>query len=202
MSRKKITVMQIVLCIAISVISLCSCSKTSVNSEVDAYSTTLSLDETTEKSFSEEFSEHDSTANRTEYKTEETSETENITNETTAESMKPDYNVSVNSDCKITVTTALNQQMGKSPIKPDNATKDKIIGYVNQLSLTEISKPESSEFPIGGAMVLCVNSTSGKTATYSFYSKDLIEIDGKYYKDSSDAYDSLVSIITGILFNN
>lgn len=104
-------------------------------------------------------------------------------------------------DEKISVNTQLNEQMGIGAKQVNEDEKNDILSLLNELQLCSGEKPSNGDFPCGGGIVLYCRNDGSFEEKYIFYSKDIIEYGGKYYKDLSDSYDKLISLLCDILYN-
>lgn len=104
-------------------------------------------------------------------------------------------------DCeKIMINTQFNEQKGFVAKEISSDERNEIILLLNRLKLSLIDKPQSNQFPIGGGITMyCYNNNS--VEKYIFYTKDIIEYNGNYYKGDSTSYNNLISLCSEILYN-
>lgn len=107
----------------------------------------------------------------------------------------------VHNQNKILLNTQLNEQKGTQPISVSAKAGDKIVSLLSQLQLSYVEKPQSKQFPIGGGIILYCYNNDSLEDKFILYAKDIIELNGNYYKDNSNIYDDLIELISGILYS-
>ncbi len=115
-------------------------------------------------------------------------------NTTAAVKEEKETQATVNHSKSMYLSTVFIEAMGNSGKKLSNEQTARITALMNDLSLQERKTPNSREFPNGGGIILRTGEDE-----YIFYSSQIINLNGRYYKADEASYENLIIPLTELL---